>query len=127
MSPDAVTVSWASASEPFDLLRATGMRQSFAPHSHPTYALGVVTGGAHRTRFRGSDTVVEEGSVITIDPEEVHTGEPGGQHRLVVQRDALGPPPSVLASSVPVQALVGVPSRRASGARRSWTPRPPHC
>lgn len=64
-----------------ELLRARYVRHAFLPHAHPTYALGVIGGGAEGYRYRGEQVVATRGSVVVIAPGELHTGQaahPGG-------------------------------------------------
>lgn len=64
-----------------DLLRATYVTHTFAPHSHDGFALGVIMEGTERFRYRRSTHVAPKGSVILINPGETHTGgaaEPSG-------------------------------------------------
>jgi AraC-like DNA-binding protein len=51
-------------------------RHAFVPHTHETYAIGVVEGGAARTLHGGQIHVASAGSVMLINPGEVHTGAP---------------------------------------------------
>ncbi len=58
------------------LIVAEFSRHSFVPHSHESYALGVVEGGAARTLHCGEEYVAPAGAVMCVNPREVHTGEP---------------------------------------------------
>jgi len=60
----------------FEILRGRYVRQRFAPHLHDTYAIGVMESGAARCVARGRESVHVQGDLITIEPGEVHTGEP---------------------------------------------------
>lgn len=60
----------------FDALRGTAVRRVFPPHTHDTFAIGVVEQGASRLRYRGVDRIASAGAVVLIPPGEVHTGEP---------------------------------------------------
>ncbi len=51
-------------------------RHTFVPHSHDSYALGVVEAGGARTQFGGRVHIAPAGTVMCINPREVHTGEP---------------------------------------------------
>lgn len=57
-----------------DLLRATYVTHTFAPHSHDGFAVGVIMDGAEQFRYRRSTHVAPKGSVILINPGEMHTG-----------------------------------------------------
>jgi AraC-type DNA-binding domain-containing proteins len=60
----------------FEILRGKYVRQRFAPHLHDTYAIGVMESGAARCVARGRASTHMPGDLITIEPDEVHTGEP---------------------------------------------------
>ena len=60
----------------FEILRGKYVRQRFAPHLHDTYAIGVIESGRARCRARGRESTYAPGDLITIEPGEVHTGEP---------------------------------------------------
>ena len=57
------------------VLRATFKRQSFAPHSHPTYVLALITRGARRFRCQNKVFVAPSCSACLINPNETQTGE----------------------------------------------------
>ena len=57
-----------------DLLHATYVTHSFAPHSHQGYAIGVISRGAERFRYQGATHQATVGSVVVVNPGEVHTG-----------------------------------------------------
>jgi AraC-like DNA-binding protein/quercetin dioxygenase-like cupin family protein len=69
-----VTVVHSGAS--FEILRGRYVRQRFAPHLHDTYAIGVMESGAATCKSRGTESTHRPGDLITIEPDEVHTGEP---------------------------------------------------
>lgn len=58
-----------------ELLRATYVRHSFAPHTHETLVVGVIERGVETYRFRGRLQVATPGQIILVPPGEVHTGE----------------------------------------------------
>jgi AraC-like DNA-binding protein len=60
---------------PIELLRATYVTHRFAPHAHDELALGVVESGAVGTRIGSTSIVVPAGSIIAVNPGEIHTGE----------------------------------------------------
>ena len=60
----------------FEILRGKYVRQRFAPHLHDTYAIGAMETGAAKCRARGRESTHAPGDLITIEPDEVHTGEP---------------------------------------------------
>ena len=59
---------------PVEVMRATYQSQSFARHSHDTYTLGLVLGGAGSFWCRGAERAVCTGDTVVIPPGEVHTG-----------------------------------------------------
>jgi AraC-like DNA-binding protein len=63
-----------SALGTLELLRATYITHSFAPHTHEGFALSVIVEGADAFTYRGSAHVAPKGSIVVIHPGEVHTG-----------------------------------------------------
>ncbi|PMR74389.1 AraC family transcriptional regulator [Billgrantia endophytica] len=57
-----------------ELLHARYVEQRFAPHVHSGYVINVIEEGGQRFRHRGSDHLATVGSMILINPDEVHTG-----------------------------------------------------
>lgn len=57
-----------------DLLHATYVTHSFAPHTHDGYAIGVVSRGVETFRYRGATHHATGGAVVLVNPGEVHTG-----------------------------------------------------
>lgn len=57
-----------------DLLSATFRTHSYARHVHEGYAIGVIAAGAERFYYRGRDHLAAEGSIVALDPDEVHDG-----------------------------------------------------
>ncbi|HTK08259.1 MAG TPA: AraC family transcriptional regulator [Ktedonobacteraceae bacterium] len=70
-----------------ELLRATYITHAFAPHMHEGYAIGVIDRGAEHFRYRGSTHIAPQGSVVVINPGEMHTGaallEQGWSYRML--------------------------------------------
>ncbi|GHO46178.1 AraC family transcriptional regulator [Ktedonospora formicarum] len=70
-----------------ELLHATYVTHSFAPHTHEGYAIGVIEDGAERFKYRGSTHVAPQGSIVVINPGEMHTGaaaiEAGWRYRML--------------------------------------------
>jgi AraC-like DNA-binding protein len=58
-----------------DLLRATYITHAFARHTHAGYAIGLIECGAETFWYRGAQYVAPAGSIVLINPDEVHTGE----------------------------------------------------
>ncbi|WP_043309960.1 AraC family transcriptional regulator [Pseudomonas sp. ML96] len=57
-----------------ELLHARYIEQRFSPHVHEGFVFTVIEGGAQRFRHRGSDHLAPLGSMVLINPDEVHTG-----------------------------------------------------
>lgn len=57
-----------------DLLRATYVTHTFAPHSHEGFAIGVIQDGAEQFRYRHATHVAPKGSIVLVNPGEMHTG-----------------------------------------------------
>ena len=73
---DIAHVTVVHSGSPFEILRGRYVRQRFAPHMHETYAIGVMESGAATCESRGTESTHAPGDLITIDPDQVHTGEP---------------------------------------------------
>lgn len=69
-----------------ELLRATFITHAFAPHIHEGFAIGVIDQGAEQFSYRRTTHVAPAGSIVVINPGEVHTGESathqGWQYRM---------------------------------------------
>lgn len=57
-----------------ELLHATYVTHRFAPHVHEGYAIGVIVRGVEAFAYRGTNHVASAGSIVLINPGEVHTG-----------------------------------------------------
>ncbi len=57
-----------------EMLHARYVQQRFAPHVHEGYVFTVIESGAQCFWHRGSDHLAPVGSVVLINPEELHTG-----------------------------------------------------
>ncbi len=70
-----------------ELLRATYVTHSFAPHIHEGYAIGVIDSGAEQFVYRRGSHVAPQGSIVVIHPGEMHTGsaavEQGWTYRML--------------------------------------------
>lgn len=68
-----------------ELLHATYVTHTFAPHTHEGYVIGVIEHGAEQFAYRRSRHVAPAGSIVFINPGEMHTGssaaEPGWTYR----------------------------------------------
>jgi AraC-like DNA-binding protein len=60
-----------------ELLRARYITHTFAPHTHDAYALGVIDSGVEAFRWNGQMQYAPAGSVVMVNPGEVHTGQAG--------------------------------------------------
>ena len=60
-----------------ETLEARYLRQSFKPHAHDEYLIGVIDGGVHAVWCRGEQHAVPAGSVVTMRPGDVHHGGAG--------------------------------------------------
>lgn len=59
-----------------ELLHAHYIEQRFAPHVHEGFVFTVIEGGAQRFRHRGSEHLAPVGSMVLINPDELHTAAP---------------------------------------------------
>ena len=48
---------------------------AFGPHTHEAFGIGAIEAGAERFRYRGTQYVAPVHSVVTMNPDELHTGE----------------------------------------------------
>lgn len=55
-----------------ELHKATFKTQSFIPHFHEQYAIGVFLKGAQAKFYRGSKHIVTKGAICVLNPGEVH-------------------------------------------------------
>lgn len=58
-----------------ELLHATYITHAFARHVHETFAIGVIEKGAEAFSYRGGKHIAPAGSIVVINPQEVHTGK----------------------------------------------------
>ncbi|MFF4499500.1 helix-turn-helix domain-containing protein [Streptomyces sp. NPDC001401] len=61
---------------PLDLLTARFQQHVYAPHAHAEYTIGVCVGGSEVIDYRGGRVRTGPGSIVVLDPGEVHTGGP---------------------------------------------------
>jgi AraC-like DNA-binding protein len=57
------------------MLRASFITHTFPRHTHDGYAIGVIEEGAESYYYRGEMHTAAAGSVVLINPDEVHTGQ----------------------------------------------------
>jgi len=60
-----------------ELLSARYIEQRFVPHVHEGFVIGMIVDGAQRYRYRGADHLAPRGTLVLINPDEVHTGSKG--------------------------------------------------
>lgn len=58
-----------------ELLHATYVTHTFARHTHDGFAIGIIEQGAEGFYYRGADYIAPAGSIVVINPGEVHTGQ----------------------------------------------------
>ncbi|CAB3625437.1 AraC family transcriptional regulator [Achromobacter marplatensis] len=58
-----------------ELYRADIVRHAFEPHTHEAYGLGAIESGVERFRYRGAEHLAPSGSVVLMNPDELHTGQ----------------------------------------------------
>jgi len=61
-----------------ELVEAVHPRPHFGRHAHATYAIGLVSWGANRFRYRGEFHIAPVGALCTVTPCEPHAVEPAG-------------------------------------------------
>jgi len=62
-----------------ECLKARFSRHSYAPHAHDTFAVGVILAGAEAFHYKGVRHVAPAGSVVAVNPDELHDGRPEGE------------------------------------------------
>ena len=77
-----------------ETLSAHYVRQCFAPHAHAEYLFGIIEAGCHAVRCNGIETLAAAGTLVTMNPGDVHSGgtfdEAGWlQHMVYVDEAAL--------------------------------------
>ncbi|PPS67947.1 AraC family transcriptional regulator [Streptomyces sp. 46] len=74
-------VSWTRArlgraGPPLDLLTAHFDSHVYAPHAHDEFTIGVTVGGSEVIAYRGGHIHSYPGSIVVLEPGEMHTGGP---------------------------------------------------
>jgi AraC-like DNA-binding protein len=59
-----------------ECLKARFFRHVYAPHAHDTFAIGVILAGAEVFRYRGVRHIARAGSLVAVNPDELHDGQP---------------------------------------------------
>lgn len=60
-----------------ELLSARYIEQRFVPHVHDGFVIGLIMAGAQRYRYRGAEHLAGSGTLVLINPDELHTGHKG--------------------------------------------------
>lgn len=93
MTPERVKFWQAQDVGSLELLRATYVTHTFARHVHEGFAIGVIEAGAETFYYRGGMHVAPAGSIVLINPGEIHTGqaatESGWRYRMLYPKAAL--------------------------------------
>jgi AraC-like DNA-binding protein len=58
-----------------ELYSARLVDHAFAPHVHDGYSIGAIEAGAERFRYRGANHLAPAGTLVLLNPDELHTGE----------------------------------------------------
>jgi AraC-like DNA-binding protein len=78
------------------LMKARYIRHAFRPHAHDYWVLGIVETGLQSFTYRKKRLVTSPGSLILINPGEVHTGEAAVEYGFKYR--ALYPPLELMTS-----------------------------
>ncbi|MCU0499217.1 MAG: AraC family transcriptional regulator [Anaerolineae bacterium] len=62
------------APEQIELLSAFYVTHRFIPHTHDTFAIGVIGQGAEAFYYRGQTHIAPMGHIVLVNPDEIHTG-----------------------------------------------------
>ena len=63
-----------------ELLRATYVTHTFSPHVHEGFAIGVIQRGATATNYRHAHYDIPAGTIVVINPGELHTGKAASEY-----------------------------------------------
>ena len=58
-----------------ELYSARLVEHAFAPHVHEAYSIGAIEDGVERFRYQGTEHVAPAGTLILLNPDELHTGQ----------------------------------------------------
>lgn len=58
-----------------ELYSARLVDHAFAPHVHDGYSLGAIEAGVERFRYQGQDHLAPAGTLVMLNPDELHTGQ----------------------------------------------------
>lgn len=59
------------------LLKARFRKHRYELHTHPTYVVALITQGCEQLRIGRRRAIATAGTIIVVNPEECHDGEPG--------------------------------------------------
>ncbi len=76
--PDFVRFWRERRFDDLECLKARFSRHSYTPHVHDTFAVGVILAGAEAFRYRGARHIAPAGSLVAVNPDELHDGAPEG-------------------------------------------------
>lgn len=63
-----------------ELYRAHIVRHAFEPHTHQAFGLGAIEAGVERFRYGGGEHLAPPGSIVLMNPDELHTGRAETAH-----------------------------------------------
>lgn len=70
-----------------ELYHAHIAQHSFEPHTHEAFGIGAIESGAERFRYRGVQHIASTHSLLTMNPDELHTGkaltDDGWRYRMI--------------------------------------------
>ena len=58
-----------------ELYSARLVDHAFAPHVHDGYSLGAIEAGVERFRYQGEEHLAPAGTLVMLNPDEMHTGQ----------------------------------------------------
>jgi len=58
-----------------ELYSARLVDHAFAPHVHDGYSLGAIEAGVERFRYQGAEHLASAGTLVLLNPDELHTGQ----------------------------------------------------
>ena len=58
-----------------ELYSARLVDHAFSPHVHDGYSLGAIEAGVERFRYQGQEHIAPAGTLVLLNPDELHTGQ----------------------------------------------------
>jgi AraC-like DNA-binding protein len=58
-----------------ELYSARLVDHAFAPHVHDGYSIGAIEAGVERFRYQGEEHLAPAGTLVMLNPDELHTGQ----------------------------------------------------